>query len=156
MQPSQGYFGMDSDQSEMASIQPDELPSLLNASQTSGSSTFSQKGMGASGARHVGVDNGTRFGSSVGSALGSSIGSLLGSQSGTSGFPQQARLENQTRFPLQQYSFPKPPQQPMLRHRPNPYADVPSLYDLYAQYSRRSPRLERFGEDVFLQRHREL
>ena len=38
----------------------------------------------------------------------------------------------------------------MLRHRPNPYADVPSLYDLYAQYSKRSPRLERFGEDVFL------
>jgi protein involved in polysaccharide export with SLBB domain len=37
----------------------------------------------------------------------------------------------------------------MLRHRPNPYADVPSLYDLYAQYSKRSPRLERFGEDVF-------
>ena len=33
-QPSQGYFGMDSDQSEMASIQPDELPSLLSASQT--------------------------------------------------------------------------------------------------------------------------
>ena len=38
----------------------------------------------------------------------------------------------------------------MLRHRPNPYADVPSLYDLYAQYSGRSPRLERFGEDVFI------
>jgi protein involved in polysaccharide export with SLBB domain len=38
----------------------------------------------------------------------------------------------------------------MLRHRPNPYADVPSLYDLYAQYSKRSPKLERFGEDVFI------
>ncbi len=149
MQPSQGYFGMDSDQSDMASIQPDELPSLLNASQTSGSSTFSQKGMGASGAGTSGLTMAPDVGS-VGSALGSSIGSLLGSQSGTSGLPQQARLENQTRFPLQQYSFPKPPQQPMLRHRPNPYADVPSLYDLYAQYSRRSPRLERFGEDVFL------
>jgi protein involved in polysaccharide export with SLBB domain len=38
----------------------------------------------------------------------------------------------------------------VLRHRPNPYADVPSLYDLYAQYSKRTPRLERFGEDVFI------
>ena len=142
---------MDSDQSEMASIQPDELPSLLSASQTSGApSGFSRKGMGASGAGSAGgAGSIPDIGSSFGSPLGSSIGSLLGNQNGASGFPQQARLEDQNRFPLQQYSFPKPPQQPMLRHRPNPYADVPSLYDLYAQYSKRSPRLERFGEDVF-------
>jgi protein involved in polysaccharide export with SLBB domain len=75
---------------------------------------------------------------------------MLGSQNGAAGFPQQAKLEDQNRLPLQQYPFPKPPQQPMLRHRPNPYADVPSLYDLYAQYSKRSPKLQRFGEDVFL------
>jgi protein involved in polysaccharide export with SLBB domain len=36
-----------------------------------------------------------------------------------------------------------------LRHRVNPYADVPSLYDLYSQYGRRSPTLVRFGDDVF-------
>jgi protein involved in polysaccharide export with SLBB domain len=36
-----------------------------------------------------------------------------------------------------------------LRHRPNPYADVPSLYDLYSQYSQRPAVLERFGADVF-------
>jgi protein involved in polysaccharide export with SLBB domain len=150
-QPSQGYFGMDSDQSEMASIQPDELPSLLSASQSGGiSSAMMKKGMGASGAGTSGLTMPPELGSSMGSSLGSSIGSLLGGQSGTSGLPQQARLEDQNRFPLQQYSFPKPPQQPILRHRPNPYADVPSLYDLYAQYSRRSPKLERFGEDVFV------
>ncbi len=149
-QPSQGYFGMDSDQSEMASIQPDELPSLLSASQTGGLSTFSQKGMGASDAGASGLTTPRGLGSPLGSSLGSSIGSLLGSQNGAPGLSQQARLEDQNRFPLQQYSFPKPPQQPTLRHRPNPYADVPSLYDLYAQYSKRSPRLERFGEDVFL------
>jgi len=38
---------------------------------------------------------------------------------------------------------------PVLMRRPNPYADVPSLYDLYSQYSRRSPVLTRFGSDVF-------
>ena len=147
-QPAQGYFGMDSDQSEMASIQPDELPGLLNASQTSGlSAPF--RGMGGSGGGTSGLTAPPQFGSSPGSPLGSSIGSLFGNQNGPSGLPQQARLEDQYRYPLQQYSFPKPPQQPMLRHRPNPYADVPSLYDLYAQYSKRSPRLERFGEDVF-------
>jgi protein involved in polysaccharide export with SLBB domain len=148
-QPSQGYFGMDSDQSEMASIQPDELPSLLSASQTSPFPTPS-RGMGAGGAGASGLTLPPELGSSTGSPLGGSIGSLLGGQNGASGFPQQARLEDQNRFPLQQYSFPKPAQQPQLRHRPNPYADVPSLYDLYAQYSRRSPRLERFGQDVFL------
>jgi protein involved in polysaccharide export with SLBB domain len=36
-----------------------------------------------------------------------------------------------------------------LRHRVNPYADVPSLYDLYSQYGRHSPALVRFGDDVF-------
>ncbi len=36
-----------------------------------------------------------------------------------------------------------------LRHRVNPYADVPSLYDLYSQYGRRSPELVRFGDDIF-------
>jgi len=148
-QPSQGYFGMDSDQSEMASIQPDELPSLLSASQTSSLSGQS-KGMGSGGAGTSGLTMPPDLSSSLGSSPGSSIGSMLGSQNGTSRFPQQARLEDQNRFPLQQYSFPKPAQQPMLRHQPNPYADVPSLYDLYAQYSKRSPRLERFGEDVFI------
>ena len=148
-QPSQSYFGMDSDQSEMASIQPEELPSLLSASQTSGLPAMSGKGMGAGATGASGLTMPPDLGSSLGSPLGTSIGALLGNQAGTSGLPQQARLEDQNRFPLQQYSFPKPPQQPMLRHRPNPYADVPSLYDLYAQYSRRSPKLERFGEDVF-------
>jgi len=33
--------------------------------------------------------------------------------------------------------------------RPNPYADVPSLYDLYVQASTTSRPLERFGLDVF-------
>jgi protein involved in polysaccharide export with SLBB domain len=35
------------------------------------------------------------------------------------------------------------------RHQTNPYASVPSLYDLYEQVSKRSPGLERFGMDVF-------
>jgi polysaccharide export outer membrane protein len=34
-------------------------------------------------------------------------------------------------------------------HRPNPYADIPSLYDMYVQASPRQRPLERFGLDVF-------
>jgi len=44
---------------------------------------------------------------------------------------------------------PRRPQQPALRHRPNPYADVPSLYDLYSQYSDRAVNLQRFGSEIF-------
>jgi len=38
---------------------------------------------------------------------------------------------------------------PILMRRPNPYADVPSLYDLYSQYSGRTPVVERFGAEIF-------
>ena len=34
-------------------------------------------------------------------------------------------------------------------HRSNPYADIPSLYDMYVQASSRQRPLERFGLDVF-------
>lgn len=34
-------------------------------------------------------------------------------------------------------------------YRPNPYAEAPSLYDLYVQASASTPRSERFGLDVF-------
>ncbi len=37
-------------------------------------------------------------------------------------------------------------------HKPNPYADAPSLYDLYVQASEQAPHSQRFGWDVF---HRE-
>ena len=38
---------------------------------------------------------------------------------------------------------------PSIVHRANPYSDIPSLYDLYEQVSSHSPRLDRFGLDVF-------
>jgi polysaccharide export outer membrane protein len=34
-------------------------------------------------------------------------------------------------------------------HRPNPYADIPSLYDMYVQAAVRQRPLDRFGLDVF-------
>ena len=50
---------------------------------------------------------------------------------------------------------PKPPLTPLISEpvemvkSPNPYADVPSLYDLYVQAAPRTGRLERFGLEVF-------
>lgn len=45
---------------------------------------------------------------------------------------------------------------PVIRHRANPYADVPSLYDLYTQVGGRTPVLARFGLDVFRNRNGNL
>jgi protein involved in polysaccharide export with SLBB domain len=65
--------------------------------------------------------------------------------------PQQARLESN--YPLQSQRQPRRPRgrqdQPALLHHANPYADVPSLYDLYTQYSQRPATLKRFGLDIF-------
>jgi protein involved in polysaccharide export with SLBB domain len=146
------YYGMDSDESEMASIQPDELPSLLSASQSGAGSPMSKKGMfGESSKSGLGASPGMPGAGT--SALGASGGSLLGSlgreNSAAELGSQQSRFEDQRRLEFPSYTRPRLPEQPRLRHRANPYADIPSLYDLYAQYSRQSPKLERFGEDVF-------
>jgi len=95
------------------------------------------------------------------SPFGGTISGLGGLSPGSNPFgsspqlPQQASLTSPNSqlpnygtngFP---YSALDIERQPPLRHRPNPYADVPSLYDLYQQYARRSPILDRFGIDVF-------
>jgi polysaccharide export outer membrane protein len=62
--------------------------------------------------------------------------------------------ERQTPHTVASRSQPKPPVIPepveMVKSA-NPYADVPSLYDLYVQAAPRTGRLERFGLDVFRQ-----
>jgi protein involved in polysaccharide export with SLBB domain len=80
--------------------------------------------------------------------------------------PDQTGLDDDVRQPLSggidqpssQRARPRVPQpqrssvqqdQPQIHHRPNPYANVPSLYDLYSQYSRRTPSPERFGIEIF-------
>jgi protein involved in polysaccharide export with SLBB domain len=65
-------------------------------------------------------------------------------------YPQTTNLDNRSRLQMLMPSYPIPPDMhPVIRHRPNPYADVPLLYDLYTQVSKRSPVLERFGADIF-------
>lgn len=75
-------------------------------------------------------------------------------QNNNNRFPEQAKLG--TNFqPDFQNTKPRRPQerspqdQPALLHRANPYADVPSLYDLYSQYSQKPTALKRFGLDIF-------
>ncbi len=153
MQEQEDYYGTDSDESQMAGISPDELPGLLGASQTSLSSSMAMSKKGLGGGSDISGSGMSGMAMGMAPSLGSSGSSLLGSLGRQGGATelgsQQSRFENQMRPMYPSYTPPKLPQQPRLRHRPNPYADIPSLYDLYAQYSRQSPKLERFGEDVF-------
>ena len=43
-----------------------------------------------------------------------------------------------------------------LQRRPNPYAEIPSLYDMYLQAAARPPAVERFGMQVFENGTRDL
>jgi protein involved in polysaccharide export with SLBB domain len=147
LQP-EDYFGMDTDEMQMA-LPSEQFPGLMSASQTSLGSTGSNKGMFGGGSGMFGSGASGMTPPSLGSS-GGSLASLLGSQNGASDLgPQQSRFEGQKGLEFPGYTTLKLPQQPRLRHRPNPYADIPSLYDLYAQYPRQSVRLQRFGADVF-------
>ena len=63
--------------------------------------------------------------------------------------PQSNIADARMRRSMTPYPLQPPDDHPVVRHRANPYADIPSLYDLYSQYGRRSPTLERFGMEVF-------
>lgn len=145
--------------SGLSQIRPEELSQLLKVSSTNGAADP----LSALGQLRNDQD-GPQFGPSFGSSLRSSLGTS--DAGGLSRLPlqipglgadtldpmsqtprRQATLEDQRRrlpglSDLNQ-------DRPLIRHRPNPYANVPSLYDLYAQVSQRPAVLERFGMDVF-------
>ena len=173
---SSGAFGdyySSGDTSGMSSLSPDDLSSLISArlSSTGGGSMGGSMGstISGGGSSMTGALGG--FGGMGSSPIGGASSGLFGSMSpsisslygGSSRFQQQPNLTSSlispfpnspysSYSPYSPYSLYPPPnsdRQPPLRHQPNPYADVPSLYDLYQQYARRSPVLDRFGIDVF-------
>jgi protein involved in polysaccharide export with SLBB domain len=140
-------YGTDADRRQTA-IMPDELPNILSASQTA-SPGLSGKGMLGQESQLIPSGFAGMPGGSMGGSNGLPIESLMNHEDSDSGFgEEQKRLENQSSLSLLP-TYPKLSHQPQLRQRPNPYADVPSLYDLYSQYPRQSPVLDRFGIDVF-------
>jgi protein involved in polysaccharide export with SLBB domain len=144
----------------------DQMPALLSTQMSAGGLGGGLSGDGANSGVGQNVDNGA-MGSLMGGGIGmpgfDSASGLSGSGLGQDfyGFnnpPQMSQQANlsangSNNYPLYGYSYRRPmhhdEKQPALRHRPNPYADIPSLYDLYAQYPRRSPKLDRFGMQVF-------
>jgi protein involved in polysaccharide export with SLBB domain len=134
----------------MPQISPDQLGALIGAAMSSGSSGAAsplsdERSPLAKGFQMAGGTGMSPFGMSLG--VGGASGLQIASSQDDE-FSNEARLEKPTRPSLPALSDTKEEQE-ALRRRPNPYADVPSLYDLYSQYSHRSPVLDRFGADIF-------
>jgi protein involved in polysaccharide export with SLBB domain len=144
----EGIQGLDS--GGLRRISPDQLPGLLNASSNepfngSAGRKTDRTGQG----NNPYSDSPLTAGSSPLIPGGVAPGLEL-PRGRESQFPQEARADVRSRLPLPPaLSEDRRLDQPVLRHHPNPYARVPSLYDLYSQYSGRPPVLERFGADVF-------
>jgi protein involved in polysaccharide export with SLBB domain len=114
------------------------MPQLLAASRVDGTSPLL----------------GSRTGKTADTLSAGSVGNnpafdLPSSSSRQQPYSQDARQQTPRQWQTPLPSFERPPAQTALRHKPNPYADVPSLYDLYSQYSGQPAKLRRFGADTY-------
>ena len=128
----------------LKSMQPEELPELLRTSAPQ------QTGLGSLAA--TGAD-----------ASATNPTANMASLPPGAGFPQTPTdfFSQDNEPPAQANQDSSLPSQPRplpsrqrvdriaLQRRVNPYADVPSLFDLYEQYGARPPQLVRFGDDIF-------
>jgi|HubBroStandDraft_6_1064221.scaffolds.fasta_scaffold00010_73 protein involved in polysaccharide export with SLBB domain len=143
------YEGAPPQAGPLPRISPEAVPGLLSASMNE--SNPSGQSLGSTGALSLGIPSSSSSSSDAARFRANSPGQPFSSSgSGPVGDPGlgawTSRLD--TRVPRQPSSS-APDDHPVIRRQINPYAEVPSLYDLYTQISRRSPVLARFGEDVF-------
>jgi protein involved in polysaccharide export with SLBB domain len=128
--------------SAMPGITPEDVPQLLSTSNSPQSMSNQDRSMGQSST-----------GSFSGTGAGPSTSSTQWPDASSNGRDQYFDENRGEMMPQwmnrQSRPLPQRPQQPALRHTPNPYADVPSLYDLYSQYSGRPAVLQRFGSEIF-------
>jgi protein involved in polysaccharide export with SLBB domain len=125
----------------LSRISPEELPGLLSVTSMT---SVAGSGIGAK----AGLLESSGLDPNVLSKLaGQSLPSGIDSQSRPPQTSERASLE----YPRRRIPSPSDSNEdrPLISRRPNPYADVPSLYDLYAQVARRPAILERFGTEVF-------
>jgi protein involved in polysaccharide export with SLBB domain len=126
---------------QMSSITPGELPGLLRNPATPTSMNYgstSPLGLDATGSLGVGG------GPAVGGLTAADIYGTSPSSSysgSTYGYGSRRRIAS--------LNQPEEDTTTVVFRRPNPYANVPSLYDIYSQVSKRQPKLERFAAAVF-------
>jgi protein involved in polysaccharide export with SLBB domain len=170
--PADVYDGMGVDYSAsmlspggMAPIMPDQLPGLLNTSGSYSSNMGLMDGA-ASLETRPGVNapnyinpqssafsslNSMMSGISPGVSAGLSPPLASDRQSASSSRTGDMKLEANSAMPRRQLPSPQDLNldRPLIRRRVNPYANIPSLYDLYTQVSQRPALLEHFGANIF-------
>jgi len=149
--------GLPLDFMNMPKVSPDQFSALMASRGGGGAPSEGPGGEAAGAASEGGQLNSASLTSMSGGAAGTgSSGSLAGAFPGgrpieqLESEPQQVEARVQTQPAMSAPANPGAARaQRLVSRRPNPYADVPSLYDLYFQYSRHSPVLQRFGAEVF-------
>ncbi len=131
----------DVDYPSMSTISPGELPGLLAAAQANGVDTSNPDAVRAAALK-------AREGGSSAMPSGT-LGTAAGAGSAASDVPVDYASLNRPRIQPQIPDIQPNYQPPAIRRQPSPYADIPSLYDLYSQVSRRAAPLDRFGMDIF-------
>src|SRR5205823_7809375 len=136
------------DSPNLQHITPDQLPGLLGSSTdprlsrasagslAPGSLTDEQQALAARLSGSAGTDFGIGSSSVLTSPdlpLASTVPAAGSTRGNVSSLPHDEKQNS-------------PPE---LSRRVYPYANVPSLYDMYQQVSPRTARLERFGADIF-------
>ena len=121
-----------------------ELPGVLSASLAEPSDSSPGRGRAYGSSAGRGQASMSAFNSAAGASPFFSDSTRPSSRSGEN--PPRPRSPERGTWDR---SSPPRYAQPAIRHQPNPYADVPSLYDLYQQVSRSQPVAQRFGMDLF-------
>ncbi|HEY7352130.1 MAG TPA: SLBB domain-containing protein [Terriglobales bacterium] len=133
----------------MSRVTPDQLPGLLNASSSSKLNTPSMDSSPVTRGRAGNFPVPNYEGS-----LPNFVPNNGFSQRSTNDFESRSTDSDlQSRLEVPRRQIPSPEDlnldRPQIRRRANPYADVPSLYELYSQVSPRPAMLEHFGENIF-------
>jgi polysaccharide biosynthesis/export protein len=140
------------DSALMSRITPEQLPGLLNASSSSASSLTMLDGS-ATAQGHLGISQIPGYGNPTRSTIPSG-GFSIPAQNTAADF-RSRDVSQDTQASLGTPRRQKPSTEdlnldrPQISRRANPYANVPSLYDLYSQVSQRPALLERFGASIF-------
>ena len=135
-----GPSGLSPDQRDLQQISPSDLPQLLTASAGLGTGSRTEdSGTGLSGSRQGRASESSLLSPSIAPepALPSESAALSGANE-----PKPV-----IRQPAERQSIDDSDR--TFRKKPNPYAMVPSLYDLYEQSPAQGQKLERFGASVF-------
>jgi protein involved in polysaccharide export with SLBB domain len=137
-----------SDSSAMSRIAPEQLAGLLNASSSSTLNAATLDGSGSVRGRSSALV--PNYGSSL-SAGNPALGAMNLGGVDLGGRAADNELQPKLEYPRRQLPSAEDLNldRPQIRRHANPYANVPSLYDLYSQVSLRPAVLEHFGANIF-------